>query len=171
MKFRKIYFIAVLFALIAMLVPTTQTWAGVEGGPPPDWDNVTGPELWGVAIAYCAFDRDNFAAMRVKRVKDCNVKTQAIVDYSEVLSAGCPIDANEYLYIRFDPGTFFPEDTDIPATAKPIITKVKNFKAVVTGTEPNTRTTVSFDAQIKFVDETTTPWQYQDITVRGNSWI
>ena len=150
MNFRKFSFIAVLIAMAAMVMPAPQLWAGVEGGPPPNWDKVEGPELWGVAILYCAFDRDNWAAIRVKRVKDCNVETQALVDYSAVLGAGCPTDPNEYLYIRFAPGTFFPEDTDIPATGKPIITKVKNFKTVVTGTEPNTRTIISFDAQIKF---------------------
>jgi len=150
MNFKKVYFIAVLIAMTAMVMPATQLWAGIEGGPPPNWDKVEGPELWGVAVVYCAFDRDNWAAIRVKRVKDCNVKTQALVDYSAILGAGCPTDSNEYLYIRFEPGTFFPEDTDIPATGKPIITKIKNFKAVVTGTGTTTRTTVSFDAQIKF---------------------
>ena len=58
MNFKKIYFITVLIAMIAMLIPTTQSWAGVEGGPPPNWDKVEGPELWGVAVLYCAFDRD-----------------------------------------------------------------------------------------------------------------
>jgi len=146
MKIKKLYFIAVLIAMVTMLVPATQLWAGAEGGDPPDPANVQGPELWAAVVVRCGvLGQEDIGTMRVKRIIDCNVSTQAIVDYGEAVG-GCPVDQAEYLYVRLPAGSLFPGDDDIPSDALPIITKIKNFNPVVDGAV----TTISFDAQIKF---------------------
>ena len=155
MKARKIYFSAVLIALIAMLAPATLVWAGGDPGTPPDSDNVVGPEIWGTAVAYCKQDTamTNFLAMRVKRIKDCNVQTQALVllDGAGLDMSGCPDNPNEFLYQTLPAGTFFPGDEDIPAGALPIVTKIKNWK-IEYRDETGANATMSFDAQIKFLN-------------------
>ena len=141
MSMRKKLGIAVLAAAFGAALAGGIIWA-IEPPQAPDWSKVQGPELWGVAIVHCG-GGDNFGVMRVKRIQDCDVQTQA-----EVLNMGavsqCVDDKDEYLYQKFPGVTLF----DIPAsTGDPIITKVKNFKYQTDGTN----TVVSFDAQIKFV--------------------
>jgi len=152
MKIKNVYFIAVVIAMTTMLAPATLVWAGAEGGAPPDWDQVTGPEVWGTAVVRCLPGEANFIAIRVKRIKDCNVQTQGLVLYPPTLATACPDSSNPFLYYRLEPGSIFPNDPDIPQTFKPIVTKIKNFK-VDNYANDGATATLSFDAQIKFVDE------------------
>jgi len=154
MKIKNVYLIAAIIAMATMLAPATQLWAGTEGGAPPDWDKVTGPEVWATAVVHCEPGNDNFIAIRVKRIKDCNVQTQALILYPPTLETACPDNSNPFLYERLAPGSIFPNDSDIPQTFKPIVTIIKNFK-VDTYENTGTTATLSFDAQIKFVDEGT----------------
>jgi hypothetical protein len=154
MKIKNVYCAAVLIAMATMLTPAMLVWAGTEGGSPPDWDKVTGPEVWATAVVRCEPGNTNFIAIRVKRIKDCIVKTQALVLYPLTLANACPDNSNPFLYERLEPGSIFPNDEDIPQTFKPIVTIIKNFK-VDTYENTGTTATLSFDAQIKFVDEGT----------------
>jgi hypothetical protein len=152
MRIRKVFTVAVLMAMVMMLAPVSQVWAGVEGtSGAPDPEKVQGPELWAAVVIHCAFDKDDFGAMRVKRIKDCTVNTQALVDYDIIGSLGCPTDQGAWLYQEFLPNSFFSEDTDIPDNGNPIIMKIKNYEVVEEGSGTATKTTISFDAQIKFL--------------------
>lgn len=108
------------------------------GGEPPDPNSYTivGPELWGVGVVDCG--SSGKATIRIKRVNDCQVDTQAIV----LPVVNCPASEDDLLW-QTSVVTLFGINTD-PANMTPIITKVKNFKAEQGGT------IVSFDAQIKF---------------------
>jgi hypothetical protein len=155
MKIKNFYFIAVLMTLAALLVPAAQLWAGTEGGSPPDWEKVTGPEVWTTVVVHCILDpaEPNFLAIRAKRIQDCNVITQGLVWYpGDALLPACPNNSTPFLYQRLAPGMIFPGDPDIPQSFKPIVTKIKNFK-VDSYADAGANATLSFDAQVKFVDE------------------
>ena len=154
MKASKIFLNAVLIALIALLVSVPLVWAGAEGGAPPDWENVTGPEIWGTAVVRCDPNANvtNFIAIRVKRIKDCNVLTDATIITPLEIETACPDTGNAFLYQRLDAGQLFSGDPDVPQSFKPIVTKVKNF-AVHSRNADGSDALLSFDAQIKFVDE------------------
>jgi len=153
MKIKKFYLITVLIAMVTMLAPATQVWAGLEGGSPPDWEKVTGPEVWATVVVRCEAGEPNFLAIRAKRIKDCNVITQGLVWYpGDTLLPACPDNSNPFLYERLTPGMISPGDPDIPQTFKPIVTKIKNFQ-VDSYADDGANATLSFDAQIKFVDE------------------
>jgi len=156
MKIRNVFIITVLMAMVTMPAPATLVWAGGDPGTPPNWANVVGPEIWGTAVVYCKQDTamTNFLAMRVKRIKDCNVQTQALVllDGPDLTLSGCPENANEFLYQTLPTGTFFPGDEDIPTGALPIVTKIKNWK-IEYRDETGANATMSFDAQIKFLNQ------------------
>ena len=152
MKAIKIYWNAVLITLIAMLVSAPLVWAGAEGGAPPDWNNVTGPEIWGTAVVHCSPDHDNFIAIRLKRIKDCNVQTDAVVLYPTSIAVSCPNTSTPFLYQRLTPGSIFTGEEDIPQTLTPIVTKIKNF-AVHDYQGTGETATLSFDGQVKFVNE------------------
>lgn len=154
MRMKHVYLITMLTVLATMLAPATQLWAGLEGGA-PDSTKVTGPEIWATAVVHCISDpgEPNFIAIRAKRIKDCNVLTQGLVWYpGEVLLPACPNNSAPFLYQRLTPGMIFPGDPDVPQTFKPIVTKIKNFK-VDSYADEGANATLSFDAQIKFVDE------------------
>jgi hypothetical protein len=152
MKIKKVNFITVLIAIAALLVPATQVLAGGEGGEPPDWEKVTGPEVWATAVVRCEPGRDNFIAFSVKRIKDCNVQMQGLVLYPTQLATACPDTSNPFLYERLDSGSIFPNDPDIPQNFKPIVTKIKNF-TLTEYQSAGATATLTFNAQIKFVDE------------------
>ena len=152
MKASKTYLKTVLIALIAMLVSAPLVWAGAEGGNPPDWNNVTGPEIWGTAVVRCNPSVTNFIAIRVKRIQDCNVSTDALVITPEEIGTACPDTSNPFLYQRLAPGQIFSGDENVPQTLTPIVTKVKNF-AVHSRNADGSDAILSFDAQIKFVNE------------------
>ncbi len=85
---------------------------------------------------YCGAGND-IAAVRFKRVVDCNVETQALVDPGWALE--CPTeDAGADGVV----GHTLLEGTIVFGKATPYITKVKNFK--IEGD------IVSFDAQFKY---------------------
>jgi len=124
--------VILMMSLLAIfLLPVAQVLAG--GEPPPTTGTIQGPELWGVFVFDCNTSTMN---VRIKRVVNCQVETQALV----VSSQNCPTDETQPLWETLEIQLF--DINQDPATLTPIITKVKNFK-----TEVNV---VSFDAQIKF---------------------
>jgi hypothetical protein len=140
MSLRKTLVIAGIVAALTLALPAGQVWAGAE--TPPTTGTIQGPELWGVVIIDC--QSPVYAAVRVKRIQDCAVQIQTLVD--PAYSLGCPDNESIPLYHQFTGQSLsFGEGTPIPGT--PIITKVKNFKKEQYGT--NTYV-VTFDAQIKF---------------------
>lgn len=107
--------------------------AQVQAGDPlPPAGPVIGPELWGTIVFDCAQNR---AVLRVKKIENCDVDTQAMV--SPVL--GCPTTERQILYFTMGRGTIF------LINATPIIMKVKNFKI------ESDHSAVSCDVQIKFM--------------------
>jgi hypothetical protein len=126
--------------LTALVVTAGFTCYGWAGGPedPPDAGSVGGPELWGVMIIDCG--ANNLVILRVKRIVDCNVETQAFVSDLGIL--GCPADETTPLWRKLGV-TIFDINPD-PTAMDPIITRVKNFK------EETGQNVYSFDVQIKF---------------------
>ena len=129
---------AVGMLVLIMAMGTTPTIWAAE--PPPVGGTIVGPEFWAVLVIN---ENPMGASVRVKRIKDCVVTTEA-----EWVTTGVnfPLLATDPLNYTWDGGTFFAGDPDIPANGVPIITKVKNFN--IEGTEPNR--VCSFDAQVKF---------------------
>jgi hypothetical protein len=135
MKARKILIVAVLFTICALLGSGSQIWAGGGGiEPPPPGATLHGPEIWGTVVLYCS-GAQNFAVVRVKRVVDCNVQTQAVAEPN--WSLGCSDDQTAPLGQSLPVGTKF---FALPGT--PYITKVKNWK--------KDGNAYSFDAQFNF---------------------
>jgi len=137
METRKIFLLAGLLAVLTLLIPGSQALA--DGGPEPPAEGAIfeGPEIWGVVVMFCGPGlADDIATVRFKRVVDCNVETEALVDLGWALE--CP--ANEDVAV----GSTLPEGTIIFGKATPYITKVKNFTIQGDGN------TVSFDAQFKY---------------------
>ena len=140
MKLRKIVLVVGLMAVFTMLTPGLLVWAG--GPEPPDADAIIqDTELWGVVVVYChpntsALDR---AVVRVKRIVDCNIETQAL--FASSWTFGCPADSDAPLNWSLPAGTTF---FDIAGT--PFISKVKNFMQDV----QLDGDVYSFDAQFKF---------------------
>jgi hypothetical protein len=148
MAIRKALFLVGLLALFSMLLTAAPVWSGFEGNAPEptDWSKVVGPELWAVVVMSCG-GPDQVGTMRVKRIYDCNVETDTLVDFDTIDALGCLDNERWYLYARFPKSTFFDQAPGIPAqNGNWIITKIKNFSYKQVGLI----TTVSFDAQIKF---------------------
>ena len=133
---------AIMAAFIVMFPCTHALAGGAEDQPTSG--TIEGPELWGEIVIDCsAF---NVFTIRVKRIQDCNVQTQAIV----IPSTGCPADETAPLWkklsiVLFDINNYTNPPTNTTVDKTPIITKVKNFKQ-----EPG-QDVYSFDAQIKFL--------------------
>ena len=135
MKIRKIFILTGMLAALTLLIPASQALAGAGAEPPPPGAIFEGPEIWGVVVMFCGPGvGDDIVTVRFKRVVDCNVETEALVDLGWALA--CPPDEAHAV------GQTLPEGTTVFGKATPYITKVKNFK-----TEGNT---VSFDAQFKY---------------------
>lgn len=128
--------LSVIGCLAMAILFVSYGWAG---GPenPPATGTIVGPELWGVMVIDCG--AGNILSLRVKRIVDCNVQTQAFMDLAYGL--GCPADETTPVYRRLGV-TLFDINPD-PGVMDPIITKVKNFKK-------ETGDVYSFDVQIKF---------------------
>ena len=116
MKLGKILIVAGLIA-VGILSMNFQARAG---NPPGDDPTIGGPEYWGVIILACS----NFeVSLRVKRVIDCVVETDSLIERYPV--AICPADGDfppsavVGQWFGYD-GVFFGEP------GVPIITKVKN---------------------------------------------
>ncbi len=138
MHYKNLLIISALVATLTVFGFSGQTFAG---GPenPPATGTIGGPELWGEMIIDCG---NGIAALRVKRIVDCNVETQALMDTAYDL--GCPADETTPVYRKLGV-TLFDINPD-PAVMDPIITKVKNYKQEAA---PND-SLYSFDVQIKF---------------------
>ena len=135
MNLRKTVVIIGLAAILAALTPCPQALAGGGAEPPPDGVIYEGPEIWGVVVMLCLPGLNNdTVTVRFKRVVDCNVETETLVDLGFALE--CPPDEASAV------GHTLPEGTTVFVKATPYITKVKNFKK-----EDNI---VSFDAQFKY---------------------
>jgi hypothetical protein len=139
-----------LLAIFAILMPVASGWAGFEGGPtaePSDWSKVVGPELWGVVVMQCGVTE--IGTIRVKRINDCNVETDTLVDTATVAALGCINNQSTYLYVRFPKATFFNGAPGVPTQpGQWIVTKVKNFSYKDPGGSGNA--IISFDVQVKF---------------------
>lgn len=138
MKLRKIVLVVGLMAIFAMLTPGLLVWAG--GGPePPANAIIQDTELWGVVVVYCSPAGNDLAIVRVKRIVNCNIETQALVDSD--WQFGCSDDPDAPLGWSLPAGTTF-----FDITGTPFIAKVKNYKKDV---QPD-GDIYSFDAQFKF---------------------
>lgn len=126
--------ILMMVAIVTLMVPGS-LWAGAED--PPTTGTIVGPELWGVVVLDCA--ARNVATLWVKRIVDCDVETQALV---QAWTLGCPTSESDVLYHTFQT-TLFGINPN-PNTLTPIVTRVKNFKAEPGGA------VFSFQVQIKF---------------------
>ena len=138
MRINKLSSIILLTAMIMVVSGAGLSWAG---GPenPPTTGTIVGPELWGEMVIDSA---NGILSLRVKRIVDCNVQTQAFMDPTYALGA----PANETTPLNRRLGvTLFDINPD-PAAMNPIITKVKNYKQELA---PND-SIYSFDVQIKF---------------------
>ena len=114
MKLGRILMVFGFLASIALAVPCAQSLAG---NPPPANAIIEGPEYWGVVVINCT---NNTGTLRVKRVVDCDVETQAVsMVFGTAVCDG--VTESSLMYQWFDASIF--GETD-----KPIITKVKNFK-------------------------------------------
>ena len=134
---KKLCLIATLMVTLALMGFGNQLLAG----GPENLDTegtIVGPEIWGEMIIDCAV---GVLALRVKRIVDCNVQTQAFIDPTYAL--GCV--ANETTPLNRRLGVTLFDINPNPAAMDPIITKLKNFRQ-----EPDSPDRASFDVQLKF---------------------
>jgi hypothetical protein len=134
MRIKNIFLFIGFVALLMFSVAAAPALAGGGFEPPPPGATILGPEIWGVIVIYCG--GNDLATVRVKRVVDCNVETDALVEPNWAL--GCPANASVLEGQSLLPGTTFFGLTDRTA----FINKVKNFN--------NQGTVVSCDVQFKF---------------------
>ncbi len=134
MKLRKTVLVVGLMAVFSLLTSVSLTLAGV-GPEPPANAIIQEGELWGVVVVYCSASTPDFVVVRVKRVVNCNVETQTLVDPD--WQFGCSTDPTAPLKWSLPAGTTF-----FDITGTPYIAKVKNYK--------QDGDAYSFDAQFKF---------------------
>ena len=144
MQTKRFLFFIGLMVIVTAVGFASNGWAGGTEDP-PSTGTIDPPELWGEMIIDCG--AQNLVTLRVKRIVDCNVQTQAFIAPLGVL--GCPADETTPLWRKLGV-TIFDINPD-PAVLDPIITKVKNFKK-----EPG-QDLYSFDVQIKFYNPSGTP--------------
>jgi hypothetical protein len=138
MNLKKMLLIVGCVAVFTLISPVSQVMAGA-GPEPPDGAIIQGPEIWGEVTVYCSPSVADVASIRVKRVVDCNVEAQALIDPN--WQYGCSDDPSSPLKWSLPAGTQF---FNIPGT--PFINKVKNYTKNIQGNG----TIYSFDAQFKF---------------------
>jgi hypothetical protein len=147
MNIKKTHLVTGLLAIMVILAPASVLWAGGGGPEPPANAIIQGPELWGVVVVYCtAPPNPDIAILRVKRVENCNVETQTLVDQDWDFGCPDPSDPNAAkapLDWSLPNVTFF----DITGQGEPFISRVKNFEIIELGPE---NTITSFDAQFKY---------------------
>ena len=136
MRNRLFLLLTVLMVLVSLLGVAGPVWAGGNEDPPTT-GTIVGPELWGVMIYHC---NQSVLVLRVKRIVNCNVETQAMIDLE--YNMGCPTDETSVLWRKLGVTLF--EINPVPAELNPIITRVKNFEDHGDGL-------YSFDVQIKFL--------------------
>jgi hypothetical protein len=139
MKHLKPLLVIGITAVLIMLAPLSNVMAG--GGPEPPGDAViSDTKIWGVVTMYCTPAPQDLVILSVKRVVDCNVETQLLVDNTWEFS--CPAAGDESAPLDWSLAgiTFF----DIEGT--PYITKVKHFMQDIDGGINAT----TFEAQFGF---------------------
>ena len=99
MKLKAILLLGAIFTVIAVMGTGAQVFAGPEI-PYNNTGTIVGPELWGVIVIDC--EANHVATLRVKRVVDCNVETQAVV----APVSGCPADETSVLHWTFESQLF-----------------------------------------------------------------
>jgi len=137
MHYKKVFLISGLIVTLALLGFGGQAFAGGAENPPTE-GTIGGPELWGEMIIDCG---NGILSLRVKRIVECTVQTQAFIDPTYAL--GCPANETTPLY-RTLGVTLFNINPN-PAVMDPIITRVKNYWP-----EPTNPDIFSFDVQIRF---------------------
>jgi len=145
MQTKRLLFFVGLMVMVTAVGFASNGWAGGTEDQ-PSTGTIDPPELWGEMIIDCGA-RD-LVILRVKRIVDCEVQTQAFI--STLGQLGCPADESTPRWRKLGV-TIFDINPD-PAVLDPIITKVKNFKE-----EPGGQNLFSFDVQIKFYNPSGTP--------------
>lgn len=142
MNLKKMLLIVGWVAVAALIGAVSQPMAGV-GPEPPAGATVQGPEIWGEVTVYCVEGANDVATVRVKRVVDCNVEAQTLIDPNWAF--GCSDDPDSPLKWSLPPGTQF---FNIPGT--PFINKVKNYTKNTQVISDSVYSIYSFDAQFMF---------------------
>lgn len=141
MKLGKQLLVLGLLASLVLVAAVYQTWAT---NPPPEGAIIVGPEYWGVAVINCT---THVVTLRVKRVVDCKVETQALIEDYESAPI-CNQLTEETILHQWVHSQLFSE------AGVPIVTKVKNLKKQ-TFTDPSPPAEYvgdlySADVQIRF---------------------
>ena len=143
-----------IFILIGLIAVSTLSlnFQARAGNPAPETATVGGPEYWGVIMLAC---NNNEVYLRVKRVVDCQVETDEVIEQYPLPFCSVPtgegtsrdIIASDLLgqWLGYDQ-VIFQED------GVPIITKVKNFhkKDYQGGSNEYNGDIFSADVQIRF---------------------
>ena len=141
MKLRKSLLFVTLIGTLALLMPATLVMAGA-GPEPPQGATILPTQIWGVVTLYCTPAANDLVVVRAKRIVDCDVQTELLVDTN--WGFGCPAqdDENAPLDWALEGHQLFA----LPGT--PYITKVKNFRQEI-NSDTGTNVT-SFEAQFGF---------------------
>lgn len=152
MKLRKNLLIVTMIATLALLMPATYVMAGA-GPEPPATATILPTQVWGVVTMYCTPAPEGLVIIRVKRINDCDVDTQLIVDSQWTF--GCPEDDSAGTAESKPLGWTLPAGSlqffDLPGN--PYINKVKNFEQEIDATAGTNAT--SFEAQFGFWEPAT----------------
>jgi hypothetical protein len=134
MNLKKMLLIIGWVFVLALVAPVSAVMAGGGIEPVPGTANIGPTEIWGVTVISCNPGQPT-ALVRVKRVVDCDVVTELMVEPNWTL--GCPADESAVVGQSLQAGTTF---FGIPGTA--FFNKVRNFDKV--------GNVVVFDMQFKF---------------------
>lgn len=115
MKLVKLFCVLGLLGSLALVGFGPAAWGG---NPPPASPNIVGPEYWGVVVINC---NTATITLRAKRVVDCDVETQALIEDYGVPVCGTGLTESSLMH-QWIHGVLFGE------AGVPIVTKVKNFK-------------------------------------------
>lgn len=139
MKLRKKLLVLGILTSFVLFVPIHQTWAT---NPASDEAIIVGPEYWGVVVIQCT---TRVVTLRVKRIEDCDVDTQAFT--KKYTTSICDQEITEEIILHQWLNMKLFNETGVP-----IVTKVKNLKKeTLTGPAPGyVGDLYSADVQIRF---------------------
>lgn len=140
MKPKAVLKVFLVIGFLIMFSLSTQVMAGFED-PTVENEKEVGPTLWGVGVIQCGDGGNNCnATIRVKKVEDCVVSTEAVDEVAMVNGAipSAPAGPEDVMGVRFTRGAFFNLD------CVSVITKVKNWY------KQAGKQIYSFDAQIRY---------------------